>query len=439
MLLNFEEALKYIENLPTFSPEGVSKGKMSYDLDGIRELVSRVKNPEQDLKIIHIAGTNGKGSTGTYLRNILTNSGYKTGHFSSPELIRFDEQISINGKTIREEDTTRILNRLKMVAEEMMAENLAYPSKFELILTMAFIYFAEENCDFVILECGLGGTNDATNIIGTPEIAVITDIDFDHTSILGNTLGEIASHKAGIIKQGGTALSVVQESEAKEVITARTGEVDAKLHFVTDEPEIIERSLEGQSFKLKGYTRAFHTRLLGLYQIKNALLAIRAAEILEEKASAMIGEENIREGILKTRYPCRFELISKEPNIIVDGAHNTGGVQSLADSLNICFPGKKALMIAGVLADKDYKEMLGIISPFAKRLLAVKPISTRALPEERLAEAAIECGIDSEACKNYEEAVRKAMSEEDSDGLICIFGSLYCVGMIRELILEESA
>lgn len=437
MFVNFKEAEGYIENLPTFTPEGVKKGKLTYDLDGIGELLRRVGNPERRLKVIHIAGTNGKGSVGTYIRNIITAGGYRAGHFSSPELIRFDEQISIDGKIINEEETSRILGQLKTIAEEMVADNLAYPSKFELILATALIYFKDENCDFVVLECGLGGTNDATNIIETPELAVITKIGIDHTSILGKSLSEIAGHKAGIIKRDGRVVSAPQDVAVREVLEARAAEVSAELIFAAGDPNVTERSLGGQTFTLEGFEGSIKTRMLGTYQVGNAVLALRAATLLREKSADKISEESIKKGIYNASYPCRFELISKEPYIVVDGAHNEDGARSFVESLSAYFPGRKTLMIAGVLADKNYKKMLQILAPLSEGIYAVEPGSVRALPGEKLAEAAKECGIAAEPCEDYSAAVRKAMDEAGKDGLICVLGSLYCAGRIRELMIQE--
>ena len=436
--MNFEETSKYLDNLPIFTPKGVNDGSIKYNLVSIAELLKRVGRPDKKIKTIHIAGTNGKGSTGIFLRNILTASGYKTGSFSSPELIRFDEQISIDGKVISEKDSARIISNLKGVAEQMMQENLQYPSKFELLFAAAMVYFEEQKCDYAVIECGLGGTNDATNVIETPYLALITDIDIDHTSILGRTKEEIARHKAGIIKKGGTVLANWGSPEVNKVLSERAKEVGAGIEFISSEEIIhentISTNLEGLRFKAIGIGGEIRMSMLGTYQIRNAALAIRASQVLKEKGTKGIDGNSIIEGISLAKNPCRFEIIKKNPYIIIDGAHNTGGVRELVNSISKYFPGEKIIFIAGILEDKEYNKMLKDISPYAEIIYTVRPESMRALSAEELANSAKTLGIEAIPCRTYEDAIDTALKESKGRP-ICVFGSLYFVGRIRKLMI----
>lgn len=437
--MDFNDISTYLDNLPVFTPKGVDDGSIKYNLKSIDELLKRVGRPDKKIKIIHIAGTNGKGSTGIFLRNILSASGYKTGSFTSPELIRFDEQIRVDGKVIGENNSARIISKLKGVAEQMMHENLQYPSKFELLFAAAMVYFEEQKCDYAVLECGLGGTNDATNVIDVPYLAVITDIDIDHTSILGNTKEEIAHHKAGIIKKGGTVLAIEGALEVNKVLSERAKEVGAKIEFTSSEDIIQENSiitnLDGQRFKARGIDGEIRMSMLGTYQIRNAALAIRASQILKEKGTEGIDVNSIIEGILRAKNPCRFEVVKKKPYIIIDGAHNTGGVRELVKSISKFFPGEKIIFIAGILEDKEYAKMLKVISPYAEIIYTVKPESIRALGAEELANVAKNLGIKALACSTYEDAIETALKEANGRP-ICVFGSLYFVGRIRELVIR---
>lgn len=437
--MDFNDIITYLDNLPVFTPKGVYEGIIKYNLESIRELLKRVGRPDKKIKIIHIAGTNGKGSTGIFLRNILSASGYKTGSFSSPELIRFDEQISIDGKVISEKDSARIISNLKSVAEQMMQENLQYPSKFELLFAAAMAYFEEQKCDYAVIECGLGGTNDATNVIDVPYLAVITDIDIDHTSILGNTKEEIANHKAGIIKKGGTVLATLGPKEVNEVLSERAKEVGAGIEFISPKELILENSiktsLDEQRFKAIGIEGEIIMSMLGTYQIRNAALAIRASQVLKEKGTKGIDVNSIKEGILRAKNPCRFEIVKNNPYIIIDGAHNTSGVRELVKSIRKFFPDEKIIFIAGILEDKEYNKMLQIISPYAEMIYTVKPESIRALGAEELANFAKNIGIKALPCNTYEAAIETALKEANGRP-VCVFGSLYFVGRIRELIIR---
>lgn len=437
--MDFNDISTYLDNLPVFTLKGVDEGIIKYNLESIHELLKRVGRPDKKIKIIHIAGTNGKGSTGIFLRNILSASGYKTGSFSSPELIRFDEQISIDGKVISENNSARIISKLKGVAEQMMQENLQYPSKFELLFAASMVYFEEQNCDYAVLECGLGGTNDATNVIDAPYLAVITDIDIDHTSILGRTKEEIAHHKAGIIKKGGTVLAIKGQLEVNKVLSERAKEVGAGIEFISQKKLILENSiktsLDEQRFKAIGIEGEIIMSMLGTYQIRNAALAIRASQVLKEKGTKGIDDNSIIEGISRAKNPCRFEIIKKNPYIIIDGAHNTGGVRELVKSISKFFPDEKIIFIAGILEDKEYNKMLQIISQYAGMIYTVRPESIRALGAEELANFAKNIGIKALPCNTYEDAIENALKEANGRP-VCVFGSLYFVGRIRELIIR---
>ena len=429
--MNYQETVEYLNHLPVFQPSKVKSGEQIMGLDSIRVLLERLEHPERKLRCIHVGGTNGKGSTVAFLRRILLEAGYKVGSFQSPAIEHLREQIQLNQKDIPEEAFARAMTRIRREVEFMAENHLGLPTMFEMIVTAALLYFLEEQTDFVILEVGLGGDIDATNVIPTPELAILTTISYDHMELLGNTLSEIARHKAGIIKEGGLVLTYPQEEEVMEVLIDKCRQVGATLITASLPEAAIRYDLEGQEFDTERL-KNIHIGLLGTYQIRNAAVAVKAVELLNRTlhGEMKISDDAIRAGLWKTEWPARFQLISKNPYIIVDGGHNMQGIEMLKDSLIRYFPNQKIRFVTGVLADKEYKKMMNVIMPISKRFYTITPENPRALEAKQLAEYLKSIGGDAVSCDTLDEAMRRARKDTLQHEVICVFGSLYFVGKV---------
>lgn len=429
--MNYQETVEYLNHLPVFQPSKVKSGEQIMGLDSIRVLLERLEHPERKLRCIHVGGTNGKGSTVAFLRRILLEAGYKVGSFQSPAIDHLREQIQLNQKDIPEEAFARAMTRIRKEVEFMAENHLGLPTMFEMIVTAALLYFLEEQTDFVILEVGLGGDIDATNVIPTPELAILTTISYDHMELLGNTLSEIARHKAGIIKEGGLVLTYPQEEEVMEVLIDKCRQVGATLITASLPEAAIRYDLEGQEFDTERL-KNLHIGLLGTYQIRNAAVAVKAVELLNRTlhGEMKISDDAIRAGLWKTEWPARFQLISKNPYIIVDGGHNMQGIEMLKDSLIRYFPNQKIRFVTGVLADKEYKKMMNVIMPISKRFYTITPENPRALEAKQLAEYLKSIGGDAVSCDTLDEAMRRARKDTLQHEVICVFGSLYFVGKV---------
>ena len=436
--MNYEEALKYIMSVPAFSPKSIANGTEPFDLVSIKELLERLGNPQDSLKYVHIAGTNGKGSTSAYTAQILEESGLTVGLYTSPFIERFTERIRVNGIEISGEDLARLTEKVAGIVEEMKRDGARLPSEYEIVSAIAFLYYKEKKCDIVVLEVGLGGRLDATNIIKFPELAIITTISLDHTEILGDSLDKIAFEKAGIIKEGCDILVYPQTDEAESSIEKVALKRNASLHRAVIPEKALSADLNGQKFALdiNGREEIFETSLLGNYQINNAAIAIEAAYILKNKGWN-ITDEAIKIGIKNTEWPGRFELLRKEPAFIIDGSHNDEGASVLVKSLQQYFPDKKIIFITGVLEDKDYAHMMRRVIPLAKSFLTITPPSPRALSAKALAEFLLkENAPSAEAFDSIEEAVANAVRSAGKDDIICAFGSLYYIGIVRSLLRD---
>ncbi len=432
--MTYNECLHYLRHLPAFTPAGVLSGKITYDLNAITALCSRLGDPQKKLKFVHITGTNGKGSTLAFLRSILTTAGLRTGSFTSPELVDYEEQVQIDGEMIPQEAVARHLSTVITAAEEMRQEGRFFPSPFEMTLAMAFLYFLEEGCDIVLLEVGMGGKTDATNVIESPLLALFVRISLDHTQILGDTLTAIAREKAGIIKAGTKVLSLPQPKEAEQVLQETCQKLHVPLEIIEPPAKLLSRSVEGQSFYLPLTDEAVRIPLLGTYQPENASLAAEAAScVLEQLGYHTLCNINdmISEGLAHTTWPCRFELISKDPYVLVDGGHNVQGARVLSESLRAYFPEKKITFIFGVLKDKDYREIIKIMGPLAKEFITVAPDSPRAMDAVELADYLREKGYSARPAASYEEAVSLGLAA--CDDVLLAFGSLYFVGKLRQI------
>lgn len=411
-----EEAVAYIHS---YGWESHAPG-----LDRIRELLRRLGDPQEGLRFIHVAGTNGKGSVCACLASVLEAAGYRVGLNTSPHLECFHERIRVNGEEIG--DLGALMDRIRPAAGAM-AE---HPTEFELITAAALLHFKEERCEIVVLETGLGGALDASNVIGPPELAVLTAMGLDHVALLGPTLADVASAKAGIIKPGGDVVSRGGCPEADAVFRRTCRERGAGLTEL-DLSRLTVRalSLEGIRFDFTPW-RDLTLPLTGPYQAENAALALTALERLAEKGWR-ITEEAVRRGLAAVRWPGRFEVLGRDPAFILEGAHNAHGMRAAAEGLRALFPGQKLVFLLGVLADKDAGEMLDLLAPLAERVFVLRPDSPRAMDPEALCAMLAERGVRAEPRACAEEGVDAALAAAGKAGAVCALGSLYLCGEIR--------
>ena len=399
-------------------------------LERIRELMHRLGNPQDKLKIIHLAGTNGKGSTASFIASVLQTAGYKTGLYTSPFIHTLHEEIRINGTSISDSELQQVVDKVRIPAAEMKN----HPTTFELKTAIAFCHFFDQNCDIVVLETGMGGELDSTNVVASPELCVITPIDMDHMEYLGRTISNIAKAKAGIIKPDRPVVTAYQHPDALAVLETTAIEQNAEL-IKTNEFTPGLYSFKKQQFSF-GELHDLTIGLLGSYQMANAAVAITAIQKLI-KMGWDIGERHIRTGLANARWPGRFELVNKEPAIIVDGGHNAQGALALANNLQRYFPNKKVVFIMGILVDKDMQTILAPILPLAKQFFTITPDSPRAMPASDLAEHIIKQNVPAVAVDDIATALENAKKAAGQDGVVCYFGSLYSLSAVF-LALKKS-
>lgn len=424
--MNYQQSRAYIRDAEQYAGGAL-------DLTNIKELMKRLGNPQDQLKYIHVAGTNGKGSVIAYLYTTLTKAGYHVGRYISPSVYSYREKIETEGRPISREEFAEQTTRVAAVIEEMTAEGLAHPTPFEIETAVAFLFFAEEKCDPVILEVGMGGITDATNLITTTELAVLVPISMDHQSFLGNTISEIAEKKAGIIKPGSSVVTIGQETEALEVIKKTGAEAGTDVCVAdVSEAEVLEADFTGQRFCYKGEEYALS--LAGSYQTENAVLALEALRILDERGYHTTLEQR-KEGLWATRWNGRLTIIHKDPLFIVDGAHNPAAADMLEDSVRKYFKDRRLFFIMGVFKDKDYPYIIRKLCPYAEQILAIEtPDNPRALPAEELAEAIRPYNANVRAEKNISRAVEELFEMAGKDDVIVSFGSLSFIGEITRIV-----
>jgi dihydrofolate synthase/folylpolyglutamate synthase len=422
-MMDYKDAMTFINESHKFGSR--------LGLERIRILLEHMGNPQEKLKYVHVAGTNGKGSTVSFISNILIEAGYKVGIYTSPFIHRFTERIKINNLEISEKDIARIADKIKSKLDVMLANGCDHATEFEIVTAMAFQHFFENDCDIVVLEVGLGGRMDSTNIISASEVSVITTINFDHMDVLGDTLPQIAYEKAGIIKENGSVVLYPQDHLIVKLFEAICEKRNAELLKVEFSNLKSNSNTEfGQEFAYKGYS-LLKTSLLGSHQTKNAAVAIKAIEVLIDKGY-VINEDDISRGIEKAKWPGRLELVNENPMFFVDGAHNVEGTKNLAENLARLFPGKKITFIAGVLSDKEFEGMMEPMIPLAERFITVTPNSLRALKARDLESYLLSRGVDAINGGEVEEAVFAALNLVSEGDVICAFGSLYYIGEVRE-------
>lgn len=422
--MNYKEALEYIHTTYRFGRK--------LGLENISKLLELLGKPQEKLNIIHVAGTNGKGSTCSFISRILQEGGYKVGLYTSPFLETFNERIRINGEDIKDDDLGRVTAIVKEKADEMVASGYNHPTEFEIVTAIAFYYYYEQAVDYLVLEVGMGGRFDATNVI-RPLLSVITSISLDHIDYLGDTLGKIAYEKAGIIKENIPLVLYPQEKEAESVIEEVAASKNALVYKVnSDQIKIKETSLEGQTFEIPEFGE-LKTSLIGEHQVKNAFTAFTAISLLR-KNGVKLEDEAIRRGIENTRWAGRLELMKKNPTIIIDGAHNEEGAQALGRAIDEYMGDKNIKLVLGMLSDKDVDKVTSILVPRVKRVIATVPDSDRALSADELKAKILKFEKEVISIPNISDAVDYSIKESNKDDVIIFAGSLYMIGEVRSIL-----
>lgn len=401
-------------------------------LDRIKSLCASIGDPQNDLRFIHVAGTNGKGSFCSMLESVLRMSGMRVGLFTSPFILRFNERIKVNGEDITSDELVDIVEYIRPHADAMNGKC----TEFELITAIGFEYFKRKGCDIVILECGMGGRLDPTNIIDSAVMSVITGISLDHTAFLGDTTEKIAREKAGIIKHGVPVLWCGQDADAYRVISERAKEMQSDMYVADKSVRVTGSSLDGTTFDCGAY-HDMHIQLLGSYQPYNARNVICACEILNS-IGYKVSSDDIYNGLSRARWLARFEIICKSPLFIFDGGHNPEGICAAIESAKMYFGGKRLCVITGVMADKDHAYMAEKISEIADTVYTVSPNNPRALDSEKYAEEFRRFGIHAESFESLSLAVSTAKDHAKEGGCATlVLGSLYMYGeVISELERE---
>ena len=423
--MNAEQAIAYIHSV-------FWKGSVP-GLSRTRTLLEKMGNPQKKLKFVHIAGTNGKGSTAAMTASILEKAGYRTGLYTSPYIYRFHERMQVDGVPISDEDLVSVTEFVKPLADSI-AES---PTEFELVTCIAFAYFYRKGCDIVVLEVGMGGALDSTNVIDTPEVAVITNIGLDHTEYLGSTEEEIARTKAGIFKDHGRAVIYRGKPEVEAALeqVCREKHVDLKkADFASLNRK--QHSLEGQVFDC-GSRKDLFLPLLGDHQLHNAAVVLAVADTLVE-AGWRITEDNIRQGLRDVRWPGRFDVVSREPLFIIDGGHNPQCIEALVKNIADYLQGKRIIALTGVLADKDYADMYRPVLPSVTKFVCITPPNPRKLEAPVLAEHLRRAGAEAEACGTIAQGVARARELAGREGVVLCFGSLYSIGPIRDALESQN-
>ena len=411
--MNYEQSLEFIHSRNKF---GIKLG-----LDATASLLDKIGNPHKKLKFVHIAGTNGKGSTTSYIHDILMSKGFKVGKFISPYVHSFTERIQINNREI---PTTRLAECTTAVKDAIEKNGLT-PTEFEVVTAIGLLYFEQEGCDFVTLEVGMGGRFDATNVIPAPLVSVITSISIDHTEYLGNTISDIAFEKCGIIKTGSKTVSYADNpKDADDVIIKTTTEKGVPLTIADKySVNIISQGIDGTDFTYKG--EEYHINMLGKHQVYNAISAIEVSEIIG------IEYEFIKKGLATTKFRGRLEIVSENPVIIEDGAHNYSGILALCDALKTHFSDKKIIIIMAMLKDKEYVKCIETISPIVDTFIATEANNPRKATSDEIAEVASRYIRNVYSEPDVNKALNYAKSISKDDCIICICGSLYLLGDVN--------
>ncbi|MGM7702199.1 bifunctional folylpolyglutamate synthase/dihydrofolate synthase [Pseudalkalibacillus sp. Hm43] len=428
----YEETLHWIHELLAF---GMKPG-----LTRMEKMLEELGNPERDLTSVHIAGTNGKGSTVTYMRCVLEEAGYTVGTFTSPYIEQFNERISINGTPIPDEDLVKVANEVRPVVEKVAESELGTPTEFEVVTTLAIVYFARhKQPDIILFETGLGGRFDSTNVI-TPILTGITNIGYDHTAILGETLAEIAFEKSGIMKTNIPMVTGVEQQEAVEIIVehAEKKQVDLTRLDVDYSISAHKVLVDGEQFSVKTPSNMYNDleiHMSGYHQVKNASMAVVLLEKLQQESGFAISHQHIQVGLKRASWPGRFETVSQHPLVIIDGAHNKEGIESLKQTIQTHYPDHKKRLIFSALKDKPVEEMLSILYDTIDHITFTSFDFHRASSAESLYD---KCSFkDKDLAENYEVAIQNELEKVDEHSVLIITGSLYFISTIREFFKNK--
>jgi len=441
--MNFQESVHYLLSLGRELAAPTQAAAAKFNLENISLLAKNLGYPERKYPSVHIAGTNGKGSTAAFLESILRNGGYRTGLYTSPHLERINERIRVNGEEISDSAFASVFSRIHRAIERLLADGAlrAHPTFFECVTAIAFAYFAEAGVEFAVFETGLGGRLDATNIV-TPEVSVITRIDFDHENFLGHSLREIAGEKAGIIKAGVPVVIAEQREEARAALVGKARErnasvVETPAAFVVESQEMVEGRIRAAAQEIAtGTLFEIAPRLAGRFQLQNALNAIATARLLHSKG-AHIDDAAIEQGIASAVWPGRIEKVHSNPDIYLDGAHNPSAAGELATFLEENLQGRKLIMIFGALRDKAVDEIAGILFPLASEIIFTQPNTSRSTSAAQLAEITGHHAVNFKIIPDASEAFEAALALTKPSDVICITGSLYLVGDLRRRSLAN--
>ena len=408
--MTYEDALHYIEETNRL---GIRPGLIL-----IKELLSRMGNPEQKLKLLHIAGTNGKGSVFAFCESALIEAGFSVGRYVSPAVTDYLERFTVNRREMTEEEYASYVEQAAACIRDMEAQGLFSPTSFEIETAIAYRYFADKKVDYALIECGMGGAEDATNVMEETEVSVMAQISMDHMQYLGDTLEKIAENKAGIIKRGGTLVSAPQESAAEQVLRKRCEVMGARLVPVEEgELRVISRDLTGTVFSYKG--KEYAITLLGEHQVINAATAVEALSTL-----GTVDDESIRRGLMNTSWPGRLTKVGECPDVYADGAHNAAAWKTLCESVNYYFTNRRKVYIIGVFRDKDYDCMVRTLTGTADHVITITPPTARGLESKVLADLFCAAGVPSREEKDPLTALADARALAGEDGVVIICGSL---------------
>jgi dihydrofolate synthase / folylpolyglutamate synthase len=439
--LRYLDALEWIHRLGRF---GIKPG-----LERVLTLLEMLGNPQQKIRFVHIGGTNGKGSTAAMLASMLRTAGYSIGLYTSPYLLSFTNRMAVNGSDIDHRDLVELVDRVRPLVESIGKDpELGDMTEFEVVTVLALTFFAEQEVDLVILEVGLGGRLDATNVV-TPLLSIITNISLEHTEILGSTIEAIATEKAGIIKRERPLLTAAEDERTLSVFEARCTELEAPLIRIYSAPKdagdlpsatpaaVLQKiTATGQSFSYKGFSLQLDDLFIplrGAYQLNNAATALAAVEMLA-KSGFIVSDNALRDGLVKTEWPGRLELLRREPLLIMDGAHNPAAMEKLAEAMPIYFSYRRLILVIGMLADKDTAAMLGSIMPLADSVIFTKPLLPRAADPDDIARFAVDhfCMQNNYlVVHDHGEALDRALDMAGPEDAVLVTGSLYTVSDIR--------
>lgn len=417
--MDYRQAVEFVESS--------SIVRERYGLEKLQQALHLLGDPHHHTEFVHIAGTNGKGSTAAMTASVLQTAGYRTGLYTSPHLMRYNERMQIDGVPISDEDFVEAASQVQRVCEQLGG----VPIVFEVLTLMALWYFAQQHCDIVVLEVGIGGLLDSTNVIPSPKAAIITQLGMDHTETLGNTLEEIAAQKGGIVKEGTPTVMALQEPSAVAVVQQICNQHHAPLALADPERlRVLDASVAGQTLEDREYGKLM-LPLAGAHQRKNAANVLEAVAMLRTQGYR-ISDDDVREGIAKTVWPARFERLSTAPDFILDGGHNPQCLHAATAALREYYPGQKVVFLVGMMADKDTDHMLAEMASIAKSFVCIRPDSPRAMQPQLLAQQLTErFHLPACACGSVREGIAEATRQAGKEGVVCALGSLYLAGEVR--------